>query len=78
LGKLAAAAILAGAVAELVRLPLQGVKPLFILMACGIAFSLVYLAAILVAGILTGQEKDIVRGKLAVILPRLGWGAPAN
>jgi O-antigen/teichoic acid export membrane protein len=78
LGKLAVAAGLAACVAVAVRIPLQGVKPLLVLMACGTAFGIVYLGAILLAGILTGQEKEIIRQKLAIIWPRPGWGAPAN
>lgn len=70
IGKLALAAAAAGLVAEGVRLLLRGAKPLVVLMVCGVVFSLVYLGAVLLAGILTPEEKDLVRRKIAVLLPR--------
>jgi hypothetical protein len=70
IGKLALAAAAAGLVAEGVRLLLRGAKPLVVLMVCGMVFSLVYLGAVLLAGILTPEEKDLVRRKIAVLLPR--------
>jgi O-antigen/teichoic acid export membrane protein len=73
-GKLAIAAAAAGLVTAAVRMPLLGLKPIFILIICGIVFSLVYLGAVLLAGVVTPEEKDIVLGKLA----SLRGSAPAS
>jgi O-antigen/teichoic acid export membrane protein len=70
IGKLAIAAIISGLVAEGVRLLLRDAQPLINLMVCGMVFSLVYLCAVLLAGILTPEEKDLLRQKIAVLLPR--------
>ncbi len=66
-GKLALAAAAAGVTAVAVRVPLAGAKPLVILLACGTAFSLVYLGAVLLAGVVRPEEKDIVRQKLSAL-----------
>ena len=68
IGKLAIAAAAAGLVAEGVRLLLRGTKPLIVLMVCGVVFSLVYLCAIWLARILTPEEKELVRRRIAVLL----------
>jgi O-antigen/teichoic acid export membrane protein len=70
IGKLAVAAVASGLVAEGVRLLLRGAKPLIVLIACGVAFSLTYLGAVLLAGVLTPEEKDLVQRKIAVLLPQ--------
>jgi O-antigen/teichoic acid export membrane protein len=62
-GKLAAAAVVAGLVAAGGRVLLQGARPVVILLICGVAFSLVYLGAVLVAGVMTVEEKEIVGRK---------------
>jgi hypothetical protein len=46
-------------------------RPLVILIACGTVFSLAYLGAVWLAGVLTPEEKDLVRRKAAVLLPKL-------
>ena len=69
-GKLAIAAAAAGLVAEGVRLLLLGNKPLIILVACGMVFSLVYLGAVLLVGIPTPEEKGIVQRKISALLAR--------
>jgi CDP-diglyceride synthetase len=66
-GKLALAAAGAALLTAAVRLPLRDQKPLVVLLACGIVFSLVYLGGALWAGILTQEEKDLVRRKIAVL-----------
>jgi O-antigen/teichoic acid export membrane protein len=70
IGKLAIAAAAAGLVAEGVRFLLRDAKPLVILIVCGMVFSLVYLCAVLLAGILTPEEKDLVQRKIAGLLPQ--------
>ena len=64
-GKLAVAAAAAGVAAAAVRLPLLAARPLVTLLVCGVVFSLVYLAAVLLAGVVTPEEKDLVRRKVA-------------
>lgn len=68
-GKLALAATAAALVTAAVRLPLRAEKPITVLIACGGVFSLVYLGGVLLAGVVTPEEKDIVRRKIAVLLP---------
>jgi O-antigen/teichoic acid export membrane protein len=60
-GKLAVAAAAAGVAAALVRVPLLGARPLVVLLVCGVVFSLVYLAAVLLLRIMTPEEKNLVR-----------------
>jgi O-antigen/teichoic acid export membrane protein len=60
-GKLAIAAAMSGLVAEGVHF----------LIVCGVAFSVVYLGSVLLAGVLTPEEKEFVRRKIAALLPRL-------
>jgi hypothetical protein len=66
-GKLALAAAAAGLVTAAARLPLRGAKPLIVLMACGIVFSLVYVGGILLAGVVTPEEMGMVRRKMVAI-----------
>jgi len=70
IGKLAIAAAAAALVAESVRFMLRDARPLVVLIVCGMVFSLVYLCAVLLAGVLTPEEKDLVRRKIALLLPR--------
>jgi O-antigen/teichoic acid export membrane protein len=67
-GKLALAATAAGLAAAAVRFPLRDEKPIIILITCGVVFSAVYLGGVLLAGVATPDEKDIVRRKIAVLL----------
>jgi hypothetical protein len=66
-GKLALAAGAAGLLTAVVRLPLRGQKPLIVLIACGIVFSLAYLSGTLLAGVVTPEEKDLVRRKIVAL-----------
>jgi O-antigen/teichoic acid export membrane protein len=70
IGKLAIAAAAAGLVTAGVRLLLLGAKPIVSLLVCGVAFSLVYLCAGLMAGVLTPEEKDMVKSKMSTWLPQ--------
>jgi O-antigen/teichoic acid export membrane protein len=74
IGKLAIAAAVSGLVTAGVRLLLLNYKPIVILMVCGMVFSLVYLGAVWLAGVLTPEEKDMVQRKIAVMLPRISRG----
>lgn len=66
-GKVALAAAAAALLAAIVRLPIRDQKPLIVLFACGIVFSLAYLAGILLAGVATPEEKDFVRRKITAL-----------
>jgi len=70
IGKLALAAAAAALIVAVVRLWMLDAKPLVILIVCGIVFSLVYLCAVWLGGILTPEEKDLVQRKIAVLLPQ--------
>ena len=70
-GKLALVAAMAGVVAAVVRTLLLGLQPVVILLSAGAAFSATYLCAALWAGIATQEELDIVRRKIAKVLPGL-------
>jgi O-antigen/teichoic acid export membrane protein len=63
-GRLAAAAIAAGVVTALLRVSLAGLGALAVLVACGLAFSLVFVAATFLLGVLTLEEKEAIRGQL--------------
>ena len=67
IGKLALAAAAASLLTAAVRLPLRDLKPLVVLIACGIVFALVYLGGVLLAGVVTAEEKDLVRRKIAAL-----------
>ncbi len=68
-GKIALAALSAAVVTWFVRAALLtaagGVKPFFVLTACGAVFSLVYLAALLLVGVPTLEERATARRQLA-------------
>jgi len=66
-GKLALAAAAAALLTAAVRLPLRAAKPLIVLLACGTVFSLAYLGGVLAAGIVTPEEKDLVRRKITAL-----------
>ena len=65
--KLGVAAALAGVMAAVVRLSLLNSRPLVILLICGVVFSSVYLAAVLLEGIPTPEEMQLVRRKIALL-----------
>ena len=66
-GKVAIAAALAGGVAAFARTLMGSLKPFWVLAAGGIIFALVYAAAILAMGIMTAEEKALIRAKFAVM-----------
>jgi O-antigen/teichoic acid export membrane protein len=70
-GKLAAAATIAGASAWLVRALLSGQRPFVILVACGSVFTCVYVLAILALRIVTPDERASLTSRLAR-LPHVG------
>ena len=76
MGKLAVAAGAAGVVALTVRSYGLGASPLILLAACGVVFTLVYVAIALLFGVLTQQERDFFERRLGRI-PRFSWRRPA-
>jgi hypothetical protein len=69
--KIAAAALAAACAAAAVRALLPGVRPLFVLAACGAAFGAAYLAAILLLKVVTGDEFEMVRARAARLQRRV-------
>ena len=63
--KVALATLAAAAVTWLARATLAGVKPLFVLVICGGVCSLAYLAAVLLLGVPTLEERGAVRRQCA-------------
>ena len=62
IGKLAVAAILAGAVTALARLLIPGAKPLVVLVVSGFCFAAAYALAALLLGVLRpGERKALLR-----------------
>jgi O-antigen/teichoic acid export membrane protein len=70
-GKIAVASIAAAAVAALVRAFMPGVKPFFVLAACGIAFGLAYVGALLLMKVVTEDEFETVRARAAHLRRRV-------
>ena len=64
-GKVALASAVAALVTALVRAGMSGARPFMVLVVCGVAFSLVYLAAMLLLRVLTLDEREIIRHKFA-------------
>jgi O-antigen/teichoic acid export membrane protein len=66
-GKVAAAAALAGGVAAVARALIGPLKPFWVLAAGGTIFVLAYTAAVFALRIVTAEEKALVRAKFAVM-----------
>lgn len=64
-GKLALASLAAGAVAAAVREWAVENDPFVILLLCGIAFGVTYVAAVLPLGVLTSEERGVIQQKIA-------------
>jgi O-antigen/teichoic acid export membrane protein len=77
-GKLALAATVAGLVTALARSLVLSLKPFFVLAVCGLTFALVYLAAILLLRVVTGEEMEAARGRLLRLQDRIYWKRAAD
>ena len=66
-GKLALAASMAGVAATVTRALLWSGRPVTIVIACGVVCAIVYAASVLILGIITSEEKALVRQRF----PRL-------
>lgn len=76
--KIAAAALAAACVAAAVRALLPGVRPFFVLAACGASFGAAYLAAILLLKVVTEDEFEMVRARVARLQRRVYWRRAAD
>ena len=75
-GKLIVAALISGLLTQVVRMSLAGFRPFVILMTCGIVFSIAYVIAILLLGLPSIEERDVIRYRLRSIWQTL-WKSPA-
>lgn len=72
-GKICLAVLIAGAVTVLARSVMLESKPLVILTVCGATFSLVYLIAMMLLGVLTQNEKEMLRFQIARLPAYIRW-----
>ncbi|HEY0003475.1 MAG TPA: oligosaccharide flippase family protein [Pyrinomonadaceae bacterium] len=77
-GKIAVAALTAGILTALLRSLMTGFKPFFVLAACGVVFTLAYLAVILLLRVVTVEELDLLRGKVDQLQRRVFWKRAAD
>ena len=78
-GKLAAAAVVAGLATALVRLVIvETVPPVFALCVCGLIFGITYLAAILLLRILSPDEREGATRAFTYLQRRTHWRRAAN
>lgn len=66
-GKVAIAALAAGSITAVVRMFALGQRPLAVLLICGVTFGCAYLASAWLLRILTTQEREALRTKIAKI-----------
>ena len=71
-GKVIAATLAAGGGALAVRLYWPDASPLTLLVACGIVFCLIYASGLALLDVLTPNEREFIKGRLAR-LPRFPW-----
>ncbi len=65
--KLLIAVALASCVTVLTRRLVSGLSPLFVLTVCGTVFSVCYALALLLLGVLTSQERTIIRQRIGML-----------
>ncbi|HZT58798.1 MAG TPA: hypothetical protein VFA21_09260, partial [Pyrinomonadaceae bacterium] len=71
IAKVALASLAAAGAAAAVRALLPGVKPFFVLAACGTAFGVAYLAAVLLLKVVSEDEFDLLRERAASLQRRV-------
>jgi O-antigen/teichoic acid export membrane protein len=69
--KIALASAAAGAAAVAVRAALAGQRPFTVLCACGVGFTLIYLAAAIMLGVPTEGERQTLRGQVVRLRRRV-------
>jgi O-antigen/teichoic acid export membrane protein len=67
-GKIAVCSIVAACAALALRTALSGIKPLYVLAACGAVFAVVYLVALVTLGVPATEEREAVLNRAARIL----------
>jgi O-antigen/teichoic acid export membrane protein len=67
------ASIAAGAVTFAARSLMVGSRPVLVMLACGIVFSIGYLAAILLLGVISPDEREFIRQKIALLQSVTRW-----
>jgi O-antigen/teichoic acid export membrane protein/cellulose synthase/poly-beta-1,6-N-acetylglucosamine synthase-like glycosyltransferase len=67
-GKIAVCSIVAASAAFALRTALYGIKPLFVLAACGALFAVVYFVALVALGVPATEEREAVLNRAARIL----------
>ncbi len=72
-GKICLAVLIAGVVTMIARSVMLEMKPFFILTACGAIFSLVYLIAMMLLGVFTQNEKEMMRFQVARLPSYIRW-----
>jgi O-antigen/teichoic acid export membrane protein/GT2 family glycosyltransferase/2-polyprenyl-3-methyl-5-hydroxy-6-metoxy-1,4-benzoquinol methylase len=78
IGKVAAAAVVAGMVAAIIRSYLLGASAPLILIICGAAFAIVYFACAFLVNGLTADERSAIKRQFARLLPAFGKRAVRN
>jgi hypothetical protein len=71
IGKLAFAALAAGGTAMLIRDWIQDMAPFVVLLTCGVVFGGAYAVVVLLLGVLTPDERSVVRRSVAAPLMRM-------
>jgi hypothetical protein len=75
IGKLALASAVAALACAVVRLFIVDAAPFIVLAVCGTVFAIVYIAAVHFLRVLSREEYQQIRGKLATRLPASWLGA---
>jgi hypothetical protein len=73
LGKIALAAIAAGVVTVAARSLVVGAAPVLVMLVCGITFSIAYLAAIFMLGVISPGERGLIKEKIALLQSLSRW-----
>jgi O-antigen/teichoic acid export membrane protein len=72
-GKVAVASFAAACAAFALKSALAGLKPIFVLAACGVVFGAVYVAAIVLLGVPAADERDAVMRRAAWLVRLAPW-----
>ncbi len=77
-GKLGAAALVAGGAAALTKTFVAGMKPLWVIAWCGAVFSLVYLAAVILLRVPERDEREQFTRRLGLLRRLAFWKTPGG
>jgi O-antigen/teichoic acid export membrane protein len=73
LARIGLAAVAAGVVTFAARLLTVGTRPILVMLVCGITFSIAYLVAIFRLGIISPDEREVIRQKMASLQSLSRW-----